>query len=56
LNPGKVKSGKHHIRQEMTGKLETLEYLNPGYRIIPLPGLSGKLGRLFPFKTEAYQS
>jgi hypothetical protein len=27
LNPGKVKSGKHHIREVMTGKHETLEHL-----------------------------
>jgi hypothetical protein len=47
LNPGKVKSGKHRIRLEMTGKLETLEHLNLGCRIILLQGLSGKLGRPF---------
>jgi hypothetical protein len=47
LNPGIVKSGKHHIREVMTGKHETLDYLNLGCRIILLQGLSGKLGRPF---------
>jgi hypothetical protein len=56
LNPGKVKSGKHHIREVMTGKHETLEYLHQAYRIILLQGLSGKLGRPFPFRTEDDQS